>query len=175
MGRNRTMHGTLAAATAVVCVLGLAPPATGYGGGFCGLLLEQSRCCAPVGVADSIAPGVACPPAGTRTGGRVVALSGGPVPSPRPSLSGGEGALIGAPAEAPAPPGESAARARLAQKDADRQDTDRTEDASETAAPAESGTPSGGDASETFKGSPRPAGPDLTVTEERALISSGWK
>lgn len=173
MGCNRTRHGSLAASTAIVCVLSLAPPAMGAGGGFCRSLLEQSRCCPRAGAGEAIVPGVACPPAAAATGGRMVALSGDLVPRIR--LAGEEGAIIVAPADAPDLYNETASRPRLAQNDTDQPDSGSAEDEPATEAPAESGTPSDGDAAEAFEGSPRPAGPDLTLTEERALISSGWE
>ena len=172
MVRNRTTHGSLAASTAVVCVLSLAPPATGASAGFCGSLLDQSRCRPPVGAGERIVPGVACPPAGAAAGRRTVALSGGPVPGP--CLTAKAGGIVVALAGAPGVPGETALRPRLAQNDAEQPEPDPAEDEPATEAPAEAGTPPD-DAAGAFEGSPRPAGPDLTLTEERALISSGWE
>lgn len=166
MPRNRAVQASLAAVLAAGLVLGPAPGAatkratsgatsgaapvlaTASPDGFSGLLLDRPRCCLPDATRERMARGVDGPAAGDGPGGR--ASSQGPV--------------LAQSSEAPAPrpeqrtPPDQRPPATELPRDAERMpETPATE------------------AGEAFKGSPKPAGPDLTVNEERELISRGWE
>lgn len=146
MLRSRAVQGSFAASAAVACALGLASTATGAVGGFGGLLLhDQARCCSPVAAGDGIATGVGRPGARPFAVGSLAQASG--------SLESGSGEATGAPEPEDEPEteddgGKGAARA-LPFRGPDALD-------------------------QTFEGSAKPAGPDLTLPEEQQLITGGW-
>jgi hypothetical protein len=172
------MLGSLAASTATICVLSLSSPAVSAEGGFFDLPLTQAQCCYTANFRDIIAIGAghpflmlgteADPAAGADNpsleGGRIYAASGQGIGEPvivRGNVNRGSGSAVDmtvAAGTAPADPGAAA-------KDAPIEDN-----SSEKPEAAEADA-SGGE----FSGSPQPAGPDLTATQEKDLISSGWK
>lgn len=166
MRRNRTMPGALAALTAVVCVLGPAAFAMASGGGAGDLLPGPGRCASPTGEGERIVPGLTRPAAGPAPNGGAVSTLCVTV---RPAGIGPGAGRVGG--------------IRSAQNDADLQETAPREDQIPTDAPQDTETltetptetPPAASADRPFEGNPRPASPDLTVTEERALISGGWE
>lgn len=58
------------------------------------------------------------------------------------------------------------------QTDQSQSPPDDTKQATVNPTPPDDGSPAAG---EEFSGSPAPAGPDLTVSEEQSAISQGWK
>ena len=108
--------------------------------------------------------GAFCGPADQhRCGAGTAALAGveRPVAAGRSGASAGHdgaGAAVAQTADAPPEP---------------TPEEEQEEPASET--PRDAETPPAPPPEPSFEGSARPAGPDLTVTEERALISSGWE
>lgn len=160
MDRSCVVKGSLAAFVAAICVLGLASPATAEGGrgGFAGPPIDQRRCCGPSPTAAGIADGLAGPAVGgAPAGGR------------------GPGDTLLAQSEATSPRGAS--------------EHSQSPDEREKAPPAATESPGSDaklqdekipvtipeDTAETFKGSVKPAGPDLSPNEERELISRGWE
>lgn len=148
MNRSCASLGSRAAVLAVACVLGPAPPATAFetaGGGVFGLLRERSECCGPAGPRSVVAAGLAGPAAGVSPGGG--SRAAGPhlaQATSKPERPPQDG-------KPPAPPASDA--------------------------PAEHVTvpltlPE--DAADSFEGSVKPAGPDLTTSEEQDLIKRGW-
>lgn len=166
MRRNRTMPGALAALTAAVCVLGPAAFAMASVGGAGDLLPGPGRCASPTGEGERIVPGLTRPGAGPAPDGGAVSTL---CVTARPrAVAPGDGPVGGI---------------RSAQNDADLQETAPREEQSPTDVPQDAETltepptetPPAASAERPFEGNPRPASPDLTVTEERALISSGWE
>lgn len=151
MCRRNVAPGSLAAVLAAFCVLSPAAAAT-VPAGFSGLLLDQPRCCLPAAAGERITPGI--------TPGAEGPAAGMVGPGGR---AAGTGTRLAQASETQpqAPPAEPA------QKPPDA-----------TELPREPGkmpeTPDGG-VDDSFEGSPKPAGPDLSVSEERELISRGWE
>lgn len=145
MYRQTIAPGSLAAVLAAFCVLSPAP-ATTAADASSGLLLDQPRCCLPAPAGKRIAPGVEGPAAGIGADGRAAGAG----------TRLAQGAK--APSEAPSEPAEEPPTATEMPREAEKIP----------------GTPAA-DAGDSFEGSPKPAGPDLSISEERELISRGWE
>lgn len=167
MLRSRAIPGSLAAVTAAVCVLGLASPATGAVAVLGGLLQDRVRCCSPAAAGEGIAS---------------VANS----PAERHGL--GEWASAALVPASHSPRGFARAAVTLAQSAASDQpngagNPDETQsetipsdkDEAESGKPREQSEPWLQEIDPNFAGSAKPAGPDLTLSEEKRLISNGWK
>lgn len=154
---SRVYLGPVAAVLAVVCVLGPAPPAPasaelagGERGGFSGLLLDRARCCGPGGPQADIAFGVDGLAAGGGAGGQARPAG--------PALAQAEQA-----AEAPETPQNPETSPATESPDPD---AIKDSEMIPLTVPEVGG--------DSFKGSMKPAGPDLTPEEERELITGGW-
>lgn len=183
MIRNRAVQHSLTAPAVAVCVLSLASFASAgamdsgamdSGGGFSGLLLDQPRCCFPAEVGKSTVHGVEGPAAVWATGGRAAKPGSARPPEARGSReqTGRAAANPGGATPAAGMTGPSLAQDSEApppepprKKPANNEQPRSGKQAPKTAP---------GDGSGAFGGNPKPAGPDLTVNEERELISRGW-
>ena len=248
MYRSRVSFGSLAASTAMICVLSLFPPAVSPDGGFFDLPLAHAQCCFTAETRVLMADGAERPIVGIRPGDRVIGRTGGvnrvtgmhivPLGLTVAELAAGDvlitaaavsGETAGALALAPAVSFRHLVLHRLTRAEGDpadsvynlilvgdhsyvangfvvhnkgggtgsgTQSTDDTAAANQTLAagstPVEDGTTvivgstgaettEDADATSTdstggeFSGSSTPEGPDLTDSEEKDLISSGWK
>ena len=77
MYRSRVSLGSLAASTAIICVLSLTPPAMSPDGGFFDLPLAHAQCCFTAETHVLMADGVERPIAGIRPGDQVIGRAGG--------------------------------------------------------------------------------------------------
>jgi hypothetical protein len=179
MYAGRVSQGSLAASAAVLCVLSLVPPAMAAADAFSGLLLDRPRCCPPALAPADIAHGVAGPAAGMTAGGRV---TGAGAASPRQLPAPGVGAARGFAVPRPDRPGPEAGDTLLAQQTP--APPDKTSDDVQEKRPPATQMPPAGDSitadslsagADAFRGSTKPAGPDLTIGEERDVISRGWQ
>lgn len=157
MDRRCVSQGSLAAVLAALCVLGPGSPAIASGDGSSPVLLDRGRCCAPARLATVTPQGQQVPAARSWPDGR--------------AQPGGAGRAQGAPlAQAGEPSGEPAGEAPPAPPAQDEPPTtELPQDDGKIPVTVPADTP------ESFKGSPKPAGPDLTPSEERELISRGWQ
>lgn len=173
MLRSRTVQGSLAASTAVACVLSLASPATGAAGGFGGLLHDQVRCCSPVAAGEGIASGVERPAVRPDAGGRA---SAAPVPGARGAPGWTDGWTDGSTERGLALAQTSGAQGPddVPDEVPDRAGTRSHEDGPEADRPRALPLPGPDATDRTFEGSAKPAGPDLTLPEEEQLITGGW-
>lgn len=147
--RNK-MQGVLTASTAVACMLALGGPVVASGGGFGDLLPGPGRCASALERGERFLPG------------------------PIHSVDGRK--VIGARATAVCAVRSDAIR--MAQADAVPKTTEPDESGRQGGsrqAPVDAPEEAGDDAERAFEGNSRPASPDLTLTEERALISRGWE
>ncbi len=169
MDRSCAVKGSLAAFVAAICVLGLASPATAEGGrgGVVGPLLDAPRCCGPSataadgadgadGAAVGGAPDGGAPDGEQRPGGALLAQSEATSPATSP-----EGALE----QAQSP--EEAQKTSPPATESPGRDARLRNEKSPVTVPE--------DSADTFKGSVKPAGPDLSPSEEREVISRGWE
>ena len=208
MYRSRVLLGSLAASTAMICVLSLSSPAVSAEGGFFDRPLTQAQCCFTGNSRDLIADGAGHPflisdggramdrisprikapglklaelkaddrpitaatvswqTVGTLTYARTNSsehkallhstISGNDTAGRAPNLILDNTAVAAGtePVDPKAPENDASAKADTPEKPND--------------------TEAGATAGE-FSGSPQPAGPDLTASEEKDLISSGWK
>lgn len=160
MDRSCVVQSSLAAFVAAICVLGPASPAMAEGGrgGFVGPLLDERRCCGPSATAADIpdwvdGSAVGGGPAGERApGGTLLAQS---------DATSAQGA-----SEHPRSPDETE-KAPPAATESPGSDAKLQDEKIPVTIPE--------DTAETFKGSVKPAGPDLSPNEERELISRGWE
>lgn len=180
MIRNRAVQASLVASAAAVCVLSLAPFAMAVaqdsGGGFSGLLLDRPRCCALADAGERIARGAEGPAAESVTGGRAARRGEAWLPKARGGRPDPRKPDI-VPGRSAAPPGGAIGPALVEDAEAPRSETPRKKPADTTEPPRDQRPPPPpvpGNGSGAFAGSPKPAGPDLTVNEERELISRGW-
>lgn len=156
MDRSCVIRGSLAAFVAAICVLGPASPAMAEGGRgeFVGPPLDERRCCGPSATGTDIVDGLASPavaraPAGERDPGATL-------------LAQSEASSPGKPSESPNEPDEASPATESPGSDAKIGDEKIPVTVPE-------------DTADTFKGSVKPAGPDLSPSEERELISRGWE
>ena len=77
MYRSRVSLGSLAASTAIICVLSLTPPAVSPDGGFFDLPLAHAQCCFTAETRVLMADGTERPIAGIRPGDRVIGRGSG--------------------------------------------------------------------------------------------------
>jgi hypothetical protein len=77
MHRSRVSLGSLAASTAIICVLSLTPPAVSSDGGFFNLPLAHAQCCFAAETGVLMADGTERAIAGIRPGDRVIGRAGG--------------------------------------------------------------------------------------------------
>ncbi len=77
MYRSRVSLGSLAATTAMICVLSLTPPVVSVDGGFFNLPLAQAQCCFTAGTHVLMADGTEHPINGIRPGDQVIGRTGG--------------------------------------------------------------------------------------------------
>lgn len=77
MYHSRVSLGSLAASTAIICVLSLTPPAVSPDGGFFDLPLAHAQCCFTAETRVLMADGTERPIAGVRPGDRVIGRGGG--------------------------------------------------------------------------------------------------
>ena len=77
MYRSRVTLGSLAASTAMICVLSLTPPAVSSEGGFFDLPLAHAQCCFTADTNVLMADGAERPIAGILPGDRVIGRAGG--------------------------------------------------------------------------------------------------
>ena len=153
MGRNRTVPGALAALTAAICALAPAALATVAARGAGDLLPGPGRCASAIERVEGFAQASTCPAArNLQDGGALV---------PLPGTSQATGLRL--------------AQSGLAQSDGEPPKEASRPEETPSDQPQDAEAPGATKTDRPFEGNSRPASPDLTVTEERALISSGWE
>jgi len=203
MSRRRLTLGSLAAATATMCVLSLVPPGASTAHGFVDLPIAQATYCVTSSAHALPAAGTDRPVAMFRVRDRLLGCSGGGDAETGAQVEGlaagkvliaapaGSGETVGALARAPAasssyrvPPrssrGPEPARGEAPRGDSDHliaaaeNDTASKPDPSDTKPKIPAAPPAGDDGTD-FSDSAKPAGPNLSTKEEKAIIENNWQ
>jgi hypothetical protein len=165
---SRVLLGSVAASAAMFCLLSLSSAAVISSDGFIDRSHAQAQCCSTVDPGAPIAgglPGLLVIARADHYRGRASGASG--EARGQKYLTLGDTRLVGAALSTDNAPAGGGAPASDGSSDPDATN-DATPDVGSDAVSTDS-------AAGEFTGSPDPSGPDLNSTEEKDLISSGWK
>ena len=170
---SRVLLGSVAASAAMFCLLSLSSAAVISSDGFIDRSHAQAQCCSTVDPGAPIAGGLLVIARTDHYRGRASGASG--EARGQKYLTLGDTRLVGAELPTDDAPAGGGAPATDGSSDGSS-DGSTGPDATNGATPdVGSDAVSTDSAAGEFTGSPDPSGPDLNSTEEKDLISSGWK